>query len=386
MACGGATSTPSGGGKTYIIGMTTDLSGPFALYGKLMVAGFNTYIDYANKHGGAGGNQVKVDVKDDHADVQTALANYASFVQEGALGMQGPLASAADAAMPPVAAREGVLWIENSGAAVNFKGATQPKYEFVIQNLTTNSAAIEANFFQTLAKKQNLSAPKYALVGYQTTSEPLYGGGVSDVVDKQGWKLTDHLTVPSSNVDFAAMADRLASNKPDFVFAFLLAAQAPNFVKSIRARGVTAPVVFSDTGTGGEALTKQVADPNVYQFRALAQPTDSPVPAGIQTMEDRAKADGVDQTLYAQGDQFTSPYLIAQVVVNAIAKCSAAGKTCTPETYRLALENTIIKDQPSIVPEFGFTPQRHWAETEGQLVHYDPASGGSKAATAFVKP
>jgi hypothetical protein len=72
------------------------------------------------------------------------------------------------------------------------------------------------------------------------------------------------------------------------------------------------------------------------------------------------------------------------VVVKAIAKCSANGKKCDKDTYRSAFQNTVLTDS-GLVPEFGFTPSRHYAEIQGQLVHYDPASGGSKPATGFLK-
>jgi branched-chain amino acid transport system substrate-binding protein len=382
-ACGGTSAGSSTTHTTYQFGFTTDLSGPYAIYGKLQTAALSTYIDYLNAHGGAGGNTIKVTIKDDHADTQTALANYQEFVQSGALAMFGPLASAADAAMPPVALREGVLWVENSGTPNMFE-KTQPKYEFAVTNTVPAVGTIEAKFFQDLAKKQSLASPKFAVIGYQTTGEPPYANAVIDTEQKAGWKLTDNLTVQNSTTDFSATADRMAGNKPDFIFGFLLTPQIPNFIKALRSRGITAPVVLSDQGTGGEALTKQVADANLYQYRSFAQVTDSPVVPKLQTMIERSQAAGVAPAVYNYGDRYTEWYVFGQLIQKAVEKCSANGKKCDKDSFRIALESTQVTDS-GVIPEFGYTPQMHWAEHAGELVHYDAASGGSKPASGYLK-
>lgn len=182
--CGG-----TGGGSeasTYVLGMTTDLSGPLVEYGPNQRQGARTYIKYVNAHGGVNGHQIKLVVTDDKSDATTGLANVKQLVQRNhAIGILGLINSAVYA---PAGRALKDMQVPAVGRAITGKlAAESDSYSFSTAAPTAREAGPQVEFAAKKIIKDDNATVAYMSIPTPAASE--FVKNLQSAVKTKGWKV-----------------------------------------------------------------------------------------------------------------------------------------------------------------------------------------------------
>jgi ABC-type branched-subunit amino acid transport system substrate-binding protein len=156
---------------------------------------------------------------------------------------------------------------------------------------------------------------------------------------KRGWPVGASEVVPLTATDLSAQIASVASSKPDVVFANLADTTAVLLVRGLRAAGVTAPIIASDSTTVVTPATTK--DPDLYVVAAFSHgetPGD-----GYQNFLKAATAAGVDGTKPFVNRGYEQGLIIAQ----ALRNCAACkGKDLVASVNKLQLDTGGLTASP----------------------------------------
>jgi urea transport system substrate-binding protein len=201
------------------IGAPVDLSGVFAVYGEQQQQGAELAVKEINEAGGINGRQVEIVFADAQSDVQPAVEQVKSLIDEEDVdALIGIVSSAARDAVIPTVARAEMVYIYpttyEGGVAEKFSGKGA-KYVF------TTGPVSE----QYISPFMPWLVEKYGGDIYILAMDYIYGTGSAAaakaaIADAGGTVVGEEL-VPLGTTDFSAILNRVERANPDVVYAVI---------------------------------------------------------------------------------------------------------------------------------------------------------------------
>ena len=250
------------------VGVLVTLSGPGAVLGQHARDGF--LLALAQRGNKLGGREVNVVVADDELKPDVAVARARRLVeQDHADFVVGPIFSNILAAIfKPVTGANTILISPNAGASTFAGKACSPN--FFVTSYENNQVhevmgayAQERGFKRAFLLAPNYQAGRDAIGGFKS---------------KFGGEVLDEAFVPLTQIDFQAELARIASLKPDVVFAFMPGGLGVNLVKQLRQSGLADTIPFLSAFTVDESTlpAQKEAAVGLYGSMTWAPNMDNP--------------------------------------------------------------------------------------------------------------
>ena len=251
VACGNG---GGGGGTAAAREIKIAAAGPFtgdlAPIGQGALHGVQMAVDDWNAKGGINGTKVQLETADDVAkpDQGVTLAN--KLVSEDTLlGVVGPMNSAVVLAAAPVYERGGLPFITQSGSNPKITESGW-KMAHRLCARDDNQGPADARFVLETVK------PKKAFV---LDSKTAYSQGLADEFEKAvraAGVTTQRDSFPSGSKDASAIATKIKSFGPDFLFFADEAPEAPLVLQALKSQGLSIGPNFNYMGGDGEFDSK----------------------------------------------------------------------------------------------------------------------------------
>jgi branched-chain amino acid transport system substrate-binding protein len=374
-ACGsssGGSSTSSGAKKTYVVGVSDDLSGPEAFYGTGLRKVWTAVYDRVNASGGINGHKVRLVFLDNRSDPSNFVANERQLASQGALVIAGMTDSDACAAVSTAASRDSISTLCN--AAPNTL-VSPPKPDPNVFSTSTPELQFASSVTKLLTEQVG-HAPKVGLLVVDVVGEHTWEKTFKQLVPAAGGSIVADETLPLSQLSTpTSQTARILASHPEAVVAEIAPAGFTSLVHGLRNGGFTGPIVNL---TSDYTTLTTLKDPKVFEVSLATLVTPTATGAGAkQYLADFAKA-GLSGVVALNGGTVGVDWLGAQAVAQALANC---GGTCTKQSVRSTLEKTVIQEPGvSINPGFGYTTTRHSASENFAVYSWD----ASKQAPALV--
>ena len=136
-SCGEGGGGEGGEGRSEIlIGLVTDLSGPFTTFGTDIVAATELAVEEVNADGGINGSPIRVEVEDTAGAPDQAVTAIRGLAQDGAFAISGPLSSGESEI---AFAQSAALQIPTITGTANKEGITDIGKGWAFRNTATNT-------------------------------------------------------------------------------------------------------------------------------------------------------------------------------------------------------------------------------------------------------
>ncbi|WP_442881106.1 ABC transporter substrate-binding protein [Bosea sp. (in: a-proteobacteria)] len=302
------------------IGVVAVLTGPAAALGQQVRDGFQLAVD---KNGGKlGGVPVQITVIDDELKPDVAVGKVRSFVEGGKVDfVVGPVFSNILGAIAKPVLDSGAFLISPNAGPSTLAGKGCHQNFFVTSYQNDQVHEVLGKYAQDQGyKKAYIIAPNY-----QAGKDSLAGF-------KNHFKgeVIDEVYVPLSSLDFSAELAKIASAKPDVVFAFLPGGLGVNFVKQWSQAGLQGKIPFLSAFTVDESTLPAQQDAAVGLFGGMTWAPNMDNPQSKKFVADYEAAFKIVPGSYAM-----QAYDAALLIDSAV---KAAGGTGDKDKLRAAIK------------------------------------------------
>jgi branched-chain amino acid transport system substrate-binding protein len=302
------------------IGVVSVLTGPQASLGQQIRDGFQLAVD--QNGGKLGGVPVQITVIDDELKPDVAVGKVRGFVEGGKVDfVVGPVFSnILGAIAKPVLDSGAFLISPNAGpSTLAGKGCHQNFFATSYQNDQVHEVlgkyAQDQNYKRAYIIAPNYQAGKDSLAGFKR-----YFKG----------EIIDEVYTPLTSLDFSAELAKVASAKPDVVFAFLPGGLGVNFVKQWSQAGLQGKIPFLSAFTVDESTLPAQQDAAVGLFGGMTWAPNLDNPQNKKFVADYEAAYKIVPGSYAM-QAFDAALLIDSAV-------KAAGGTGDKDKLRAAIK------------------------------------------------
>jgi branched-chain amino acid transport system substrate-binding protein len=349
-ATAGAGQVPGVTDKEVVVGWTTPLSGPAALWGVTALGG-KAWADYINDQGGVNGRKIKIILKDDGYNPTRALVNLQEMKGK-VFAVCGLLGSAicnaakdffAENKIPLITAYGNIrIWAKLPKDKRHYVFIAYPDYEDEADYMTTY--AIQKKGAKKIALfYQNDDYGKLAMEGVE---KGLKGVGSAKLVGAVPYEVTER--------SLATHALNLKKTGADTVIIYPTPTHGALILKEMAKIGYR-PKVFA-TFTLGDPIMYRVAG-NVWEGTYFAFPGNSGVP-GAEPQADKVVAILKKYNPKIKGKEYLALFG-AVSMMHFVEGLKNAGKDLTPESLIAGMEK--IKDwkPEGIGAPVTYGPDRH---------------------------
>ncbi|MCC6435219.1 MAG: ABC transporter substrate-binding protein [Acidimicrobiales bacterium] len=352
------------GDEAFTIGYISDLVGPFGGLSNNILVGVEAHLKEVNDAGGVLGCQVKLEVRDDRNDVQTAVGYLDEMETLEVPVVLGNVSSVVWATTGPLAAEKEIVHI--AGGAVD--SLVYPPQPYLYRYLMSSRQSAEGSL-QFALDQLGSTEPKISFLRYDSAGTDAYAEALVEALERNDLELAgDQQRFPAAATDLTPAASAIAAQNPNFVLSIMTDAQAPLGVEALRNRGYTGPIV-NWVGISEKTL-QAVNDPNFYVMRDTV-PSELPESAYIKDLAtELGKADKVNHDFAVNG------YLSALATTKALEAC---GYPCSGADLNEALQSLgEIDAKGSAGPGWGVSEESHLFTTTVSLWHLE--AKGDKAS------
>ncbi|MDB5910799.1 MAG: branched-chain amino acid transporter permease [Massilia sp.] len=245
-ACSSGSTAGGGSGlkglpKSIPVTLIADKTGPQAFYGAQLEAGVRAGLAQVESSGVLKNSKIELTVKDTTSVQATATTVMARVVKSKPAAILGPSLSNEALPMAPLA----------QSAKIPFLVDTSPKGildagEYIYSMTTPHASQIPA-LASHLAK-----SVKNVTVIYSYDNPTVVNADAAAVAEfpKAGLKLVANIGTPLQSTDFAAVATKAISGKPDAIGVFGGGPMMPSVTKALRTAGYTG-LLFGNMGADG---------------------------------------------------------------------------------------------------------------------------------------
>ncbi|GAU80784.1 ABC transporter substrate-binding protein [Bosea sp. BIWAKO-01] len=307
------------------IGVVSVLSGPQAALGQQLRDGFQLAVDQMG--GKLGGRPVQITVIDDELKPDVAVGKVRGFVEGGKVDfVVGPVFSnILGAIAKPVLDSGAVLISPNAGpSTLAGKACHQNFFVTSYQNDQVHEVlgkyAQDQGFKRAYIMAPNYQAGKDSLAGFKN-----YFKG----------EVVDEVYVPLNQLDFSAELAKIASAKPDVVFAFMPGGLGVNLVKQWSQAGLQGKIPFLSAFTVDESTLPAQQDAAVGLFGGMTWAPNMDNPQNKKFVADYEAAYKIVPGSYAM-----QAYDAALLIDSAV---KGAGGTADKDKLRAAIKKADFK-------------------------------------------
>lgn len=302
------------------IGVVSVLTGPAAALGQQVRDGFQLAVD--QNGGKLGGVPVQITVIDDELKPDVAVGKVRSFVEGGKVDfVVGPVFSNILGAIAKPVLDSGAILISPNAGPSTMAGKACHQNFFVTSYQNDQVHEVLGKY----AQDQNYKKAYIIAPNYQAGKDSLAGF-------KRYFKgeVLDEVYVPLTALDFSAELAKIASAKPDVVFAFLPGGLGVNFVKQWSQAGLTGKVPFLSAFTVDESTLPAQQDAAVGMFGGMTWAPNMDNPQTKKFVSAYEAAYKIVPGSYAQ-----QAFDAAQLIDSAV---KAAGGTADKDKLRAAIK------------------------------------------------
>jgi branched-chain amino acid transport system substrate-binding protein len=298
------------------IAQSTDLSGPLADLGQAMSQGAKAYFSALNAKGGINGRLIELTVADDGYDIQRAVANAKSFIEDRSyFAIFNCLGTPMVESMLPSVIESGMPFFSPITGAMS----AHPKNVRNVFNIRASYADETAHLVKHLA---TIGTKNVAIV-YQNNS---FGSDVLSAarqsLAKHQLKDTDIVSVENNSANASAAATQIAGSQAEAVIIGLAGKPAVDFVKALRQQRKAMPV-FALSVVGASATLKAMGD----DAFGITVSQIVPLPGMVPEFQQAWKASSATMEPSHQG---LEGYLNAQVFAEILRR---AGRNPTRSSF-----------------------------------------------------
>lgn len=235
-ALGGPAASAAGPLKIAVVGPMT---GNYAQYGEYLRRSAELAAKDINARGGAGGSPVEIVVEDDQMDARQAATVAQRLASRGDIfAVVGHFSSTTSLAAQPIYDRAGIVMISPSSTSPALSG----KRNFFRTAVTDDHVSTQLAEFAV----RTLGARRIAVL-YQTGTSTI---AQAEIFSKQAKALGADIVLYEGHeperIDFLAVMTKLASLKPDLIFAPTFTVEAAKIARQAREAGIGAPIMGTD--------------------------------------------------------------------------------------------------------------------------------------------
>lgn len=351
-------SSSAGGGSDtspYSITFSIDETGSLASILSSFKDGVVGYINQVNADGGIDGHKINMHIQDDRSQPGLASSNMKQAVDEYKSVVQiGPEFPGVLGAAVPLESKYKLPLVVVSGT----KDTVSNPYVYQVDLAAYQSPVGQADAISKVFTGSG--TPKVATMTFSNPSGEDWASTLKNQQSAKGFDIVTAQTAPENTTDVSAQVDKVLAAKPDVILIALTGPATTLFMKGVRARNTSVPVINWAFGSDS-ALITSLKDPKYYAVRALGYVTDTT--PGMQKYNAAMKASKLDPA----GANSLDGALSAAVVVDALGKC---GSGCTSGKMQTIL-STLNYDSQGIATEpVKFTSTQHLGTTQGDLFGY----------------
>jgi branched-chain amino acid transport system substrate-binding protein len=250
------------------VGFLVTLSGPGAVLGQHARDGFALYLK--QHHQQFGGRDVNFVVVDDELKPDVAAARARRLIeQDRATFVVGPIFSNVLASIVRPVTSDAILISPNAGAST-FAGKACSPYLFVTSYENNQVHQVSGEYAERKGYKRafllapNYQAGKDAMAGFKS---------------KFKGEILDEDYVPLTQLDFQADLARIASAKPDVIYAFMPGGLGVNLVKQFRQSGLADSIPFLSAFTVDESTLPAQKDAAIGMYGGMTWAPNANTPA-----------------------------------------------------------------------------------------------------------
>ncbi len=266
---------------TIEVGTILGLTGNEAMYGKLMLGGFEFAVEQINIHGGITQNKLRLITEDSQFDPIKAVAAYRRLPGPEAVKVIVGITGSKNALAVCEAARnDNVIIIDPLGSAPKLTSACGGKNYFRIMP----SDALAGKYNVDWALQGGMKSP--AIVYEEDDWGTSYRDALLGYLNTKGFRQVFNVSVVSGSRDFRVPIQKLKDAHPDVVFLLLYAKDGAGFMRQLREAGMEAIIYGSDNISTSEFTAAGAA---AIEGVRVALPTPATGPA-YDAFVDRYKA------------------------------------------------------------------------------------------------
>jgi branched-chain amino acid transport system substrate-binding protein len=274
------------------IGFMLPYTGTFAKLGQFIDGAFRLYVE--QKGGKLGGREVAFVQVDDESKPEAAPDNMNRLVgREKVDVVVGTVHSGVAMAMVKVARDTNTMLIIPNAGANDITGPLCAAHIF-----RTSFSNWQPNF--PMGKVLFDAGHKnVATITWRYTAGQEQIGGFKEGFTKAGGKIVEELVLPFPEVEFQALITRIASLKPDAVYAFFAGGGAVKFVKDYAGGGLNKSIPLYGPGFLTDGTLEAQGEAAVGMKTGLHYADNLDNPANKSFLEAFKKKTGQDGDIYA---------------------------------------------------------------------------------------
>lgn len=236
---------------TIKIGAITSVTGRFAEFGKMQVAGFKVGVDEVNRKGGIGGRKIELIIEDNASDVNKGLAAAERLVNAGVPIVLNEYSSSLVKAQAQYLARQKApnLVITSSGDDITKPGND---YIYRLNQPATEYARVILDIFKANKFKS------MAVIAGTGAFEKSVADAAGRIAKDYGITVVEDQRYDKGLTDFRPVLNRIKAKNPDGILMVSYAEDSVALIRQAREVGVK-PRLFAG-GAAGFALPEFVKD------------------------------------------------------------------------------------------------------------------------------
>ena len=366
------------------VGMSADLSGPFAALTSVIVDAQKAYFDRVNENGGIAGREVELVILDNAYDVPTQLDNYAELSEEseeGVVMISQSTGSPHTSAIAADLADDDLLAVPLSW----YSGWVDPDFGGNVFELYTNYCFEGMNGVEFLANKSEAANPTLAVV----TRPGEYGqdgaAGAKIAAEALGLEIVYDGEGAVEGDDFTPIITELVAAQPDIVWITTAPSQTAQIIGGAFAGGLTSAIWSGSSPSYNVALLDTAVGPALdaayfhSTYTALWGANEEPGMVDMmETLTER-----LPTANYAQADTFIVGWTEA-IFTETVLRAAAESGDMTRAGV-LAAANTVSVDFQGLAPDQEwFGDPNDFAVRESYI--YDVVLADATVATPITEP
>lgn len=234
----------SGDSDTYKIGMLAALSGPSAQAGQHQRDGAQAAVDAINAAGGVNGRDLKLEVRDDAGNPNTAVSGFNDLIRDqSVIGMFGSTFGAATLAIKPLLARNKIAVL----APNTTHEVTNPVDEWLFRGIISAQTEVEA----VVDLLQQAGLTKVAILH----STDAYGAQGGKLLSESDLDVVAVEEMEADATDVTTQLTRIKAKQPDALLVWSITPGAGLVLKNAGQIGLNIPMLSGVVGPTAGNLT-----------------------------------------------------------------------------------------------------------------------------------
>jgi branched-chain amino acid transport system substrate-binding protein len=279
LAATGCSADEAGDSDTITIGASLPLTGEFSQGGEDTQRGYETWVELTNEKGGLLDKQVRIVVKDDATQQDTAVSNYNNLIsQEKVDLLLGSQSSLLNIPASAIAEKNKMLFVcPSCGSPDMFNRGFQYIF-FSQQAVATEQARVFAEWIAALPPEQR---PKTA--AYPTLDDPFAGPvveGAEKILSEAGIRTVYKDQYPATTKNFDSVVNAMRDAGAEMVVQGAQFEDGVNMIRSMNRAGYRPSILYqSSSPTYGQQYIDAVGAQNaegVFFSSSYSPEADTP--------------------------------------------------------------------------------------------------------------